>query len=248
MSSTNSKSAPRGNGSTRILQSPNCPWPPVCFLCRPCASVDDLIVSRYAIRGGFRFTSTPKRRLSLATVTSMCSWPWPDSSSSLVCGSRLYLIEGSSSSSRCIDVLILSSSPRLFGSIAYDSTGSGHVSGGNVNGSVLSPRVSLVRVSLSFATAPRSPALISGTFAGVLPCWSCRCPRRSGTSLVLLWTVESALTTPDTTRNIVIRPANGSATVFQTNTDAGDFSSAFRSCSAPLLSRPLNGRSDGEGT
>src|SRR6266849_4424632 len=67
------------------------------------------------MRGGFRFTSTPNRRFSFATVTSMCSCPWPDSSSSLVCGSRLYRIEGSSSSSRCIDVLILSSSPRLVG-------------------------------------------------------------------------------------------------------------------------------------
>ena len=47
MSSTNSKSLPRGSGSTLILQSPNWPWPPVCFLWRPCASVAALIVSRY---------------------------------------------------------------------------------------------------------------------------------------------------------------------------------------------------------
>ncbi len=47
MSSTNSKSEPRGSGSTLILQSPNWPWPPVCFLWRPCASVEPLIVSRY---------------------------------------------------------------------------------------------------------------------------------------------------------------------------------------------------------
>jgi hypothetical protein len=39
MSFSNAKSLPRGSGSTRILQSPNWPWPPVCFLCRPCASV-----------------------------------------------------------------------------------------------------------------------------------------------------------------------------------------------------------------
>ncbi len=31
----NSKPPPRGMGSMRILQSPNWPWPPVCFLCRP---------------------------------------------------------------------------------------------------------------------------------------------------------------------------------------------------------------------
>ena len=53
------------------------------------ASVDALIVSRYGMRGGFRLTSTPNRRFSLATVTSMCTWPWPASSSSLVCGSRV---------------------------------------------------------------------------------------------------------------------------------------------------------------
>ena len=68
MSSTNSKSVPRGSGSTRILQSPNWPWPPVCFLWRPCASVAALIVSRYGMRGSFRFTSTPNRRFSFATV------------------------------------------------------------------------------------------------------------------------------------------------------------------------------------
>ena len=46
MSSTNSKSLPRGSGSNFTLQSPNWPWPPVCFLCRPCASVAAVIVSR----------------------------------------------------------------------------------------------------------------------------------------------------------------------------------------------------------
>ncbi len=50
----------------------------------------------------------------------MCIWPWPASSSSCVCGSRWYLMVLSSSSRRCIAVLILSSSPRLFGSMAYD--------------------------------------------------------------------------------------------------------------------------------
>ena len=89
MSSTNSKSLPRASGSNLTLQSPNWPWPPVCFLCRPCASVAAVIVSRYGIRGSFRLTSTPNRRFSLATVTSMCDCPWPASSSSLVCASRV---------------------------------------------------------------------------------------------------------------------------------------------------------------
>ena len=35
MSFTNWKPVPRGRGSMRILQSPNWPWPPLCFLWRP---------------------------------------------------------------------------------------------------------------------------------------------------------------------------------------------------------------------
>ena len=88
ISSTNWKSSPRGSGATLILQSPNCPCPPVCFLWRPWASVDALMVSRYGILGSLRFTSTPKRRLSLATVTSMCNCPCPESRSCEVWASR----------------------------------------------------------------------------------------------------------------------------------------------------------------
>ena len=46
VSLTNSKSLPLGSGSNFTLQSPNWPWPPVCFLWRPCASTVALIVSR----------------------------------------------------------------------------------------------------------------------------------------------------------------------------------------------------------
>src|SRR5262249_58175021 len=113
--------------------------------------------------------------------------------------------------------------------------------------SLLSPSVSLVSVSLSLATAPRSPALISGTLVCVLPCRSRRWPKRSCVSRVLLAQFESAFNEPDTTRNIVIRPANGSATVFQTNAAAGALSSAARGVSAPSLPMPRNGRSAGDG-
>ncbi len=111
----------------------------------------------------------------------------------------------------------------------------------------MSPSVSLVSVSFSFATAPRSPALISGTVVGVLPCSSMRLPRRSTPSFVLFCTVESDLSAPETTRNIVIRPAKGSAMVFQTNAATGSFSLAARATLAPSLPMPLNGRSAGEG-
>jgi hypothetical protein len=44
-----------------------------------------------------------------------------------------------------------------------------------------------------------------------------------------------------------MRPAKGSAIVFQTKAEAGALSSAFLRISAPALSTPLNGRSAGEG-
>ena len=91
--------------------------------------------------------------------------------------------------------------------------------------------------------------MISGTLVCVFPCSSMRWPSRSGVSLVRFCTVESAFSVPEMTRNIVIRPANGSATVFQTNAAAGEVSAAF---TATLSSDPFavaaNGRSAGEGT
>ena len=133
--------------------------------------------------------------------------------------------------------------------MAYDSTGSGNFSAGNTAGSTLSPSVSLVSVSFSFGTAPRSPARSSGTFVCVLPWSSTTWPRRSGVSRVLLCTVESVFSTPDMTRNIVMRPANGSAIVFQTNADAGPFSENGRSISSPVFGLIIfNGRSAGDGT
>ena len=46
MSSTNSTPAPRAAGSMRMRHTPNCPCPPVCFLCLPSASALPRIVSR----------------------------------------------------------------------------------------------------------------------------------------------------------------------------------------------------------
>ena len=113
-------------------------------------------------------------------------------------------------------MLILSSSPRVLGSIAYESTGSGKPIGAMAS-PPLSASVSLVSVSFSFATAPMSPALSSVTVVGVLPCMTLRWPMRSPVSRVRLWTVVSDLSVPVMTRNRVMRPANGSATVFHTN-------------------------------
>ena len=110
---------------------------------------------------------------------------------------------------------------------------------GNVTPPALSPSVSQVSVSLSLATAPRSPALISGTFVCVLPCSSVTCPSRSWLSRVLLWIVESALIVPVITRNIVMRPAKGSAMVFQTKASGGCLSSAAHATSLPALFTPV---------
>ena len=42
---TNSKPFPLGSGSKRIQQSPNWPWPPVCFLCLPWTLIVLVMVS-----------------------------------------------------------------------------------------------------------------------------------------------------------------------------------------------------------
>ncbi len=113
----------------------------------------------------------------------------------------------------------------------------------------LSASRSLVSDSFSFATAPRSPALISGTVVWFFPCSSTRLPSRSAVSRVTLCTVESDLSVPDITRNIVMRPANGSATVFQTNAASGAESAALSgAASPPSASTTAKSRSAGDGT
>ena len=67
-------------------------------------------------------------------------------------------------------------------------------------------------------------------------------------SLVWLCTVVSALSVPDSTRKSVMRPANGSATVFQTNADTAPPSRAGISISSPSAVFALSGRSAGDGT
>ena len=59
-------------------------------------------------------------------------------------------------------------------------------------------------------------------------------------------TVESDRSVPETTRNSVMRPANGSATVFHTKAAAGPLSVAATVTSSwPFGSLALNGRSAG---
>ena len=103
-------------------------------------------------------------------------------------------------------------------------TGSGNLIAATRNGIDLSARRSLVRVSLSLATAARSPACTSGILRLRLALQQREMAEALGGFRVMFCTVESALTTPVMTRNIVIRPANGSATVFHTNTAAGPLS------------------------
>jgi len=59
--------------------------------------------------------------------------------------------------------------------------------------------------------------------------------------------VVSAFRVPDITRNMVIRPANGSATVFQTKAAYGSDSEAVIATSSPPFSA-FTGRSAGDGT
>ena len=87
----------------------------------------------------------------------------------------------------------------------------------NFTAADFSASTSFVLVSFSLATAPRSPAFSSGTCVWVLPWRAIRWPSRSAESCVKLCTVVSDFSVPDTTRSIVMRPANGSAIVFHTN-------------------------------
>src|ERR1019366_4602133 len=52
----------------RILQSANWPWPPVCFLWRPCPSAGRVIVSRDGTFGGGRMTPAPPLFFLVAAV------------------------------------------------------------------------------------------------------------------------------------------------------------------------------------
>ena len=69
------------------------------------------------MRGSLSFTSTPKRRFNFGDGHLDVRLPWPASSSSLVCGCGVYLM-WDLFLEPCGAVLILSSSPRAFGSIA----------------------------------------------------------------------------------------------------------------------------------
>ena len=70
--------------------------------------------------------------------------------------------------------------------IIFKSAKAGNFIAGNTTSSALSPSVSFVSVSLSLATAPRSPALSSGIVVWAFPCMASRCPNRSAVSRVLL--------------------------------------------------------------
>ena len=113
---------------------------------------------------------------------------------------------------------------------------------------LFSASTSLVRVSFSFATAPRSPAFSSGTCVCVFPCRTSKWPNRSALSRVWLWTLLSCFNVPEITRSIVMRPANGSAMVFQTNAVYGGLSDALIVLASPLSVTAGNSRSIGDGT
>ena len=70
---------------------------------------------------------------ALATTTSMCCWPEPESRNSFVCGSREKRSAKSSSSMRWMAWPMRSSSARVFGSMAKVMEGSGMRTGGIEN-------------------------------------------------------------------------------------------------------------------
>ena len=128
---------------------------------------------------------------------------------------------GSSSCSRCSAVLIFSSSPRDFGSIAYEITGSGNLIGRTRKGiDLVAEQVARQRV-FQFGHGGEIAGVHFGDIGRRLALQQREMAEALGGVARTFCTVESALTTPEMTRNIVMRPANGSAIVFHTNTAAG---------------------------
>ena len=186
----------------RSSVSPNWPWPPVCFLCLPCASARPLIVSRYGTFGAFSSTSTPNLRFSRSTATSMWSWPEPETMISFVCSSRSTCSAVSSSIRRWRPCMTFSSSALLFGCEREGDRGRRIGQRRQRIGCFSSASVSPDAVSLSFATAMMSPAIAAGDLA------SASCPRAEELAEALLRAVAAALSTvespvarPETTRS-----------------------------------------------
>ena len=95
--------------------------------------------------------------------------------------------------------------------------GSGKLDLRILDGRALSPSVSPVSVSFSFATAPMSPACSSGTGIAVLPCMTAKGARAFPDVLrVKFCTVASFFSTPEKTLKKEMCPANGSVMVLKT--------------------------------
>ncbi len=97
--------------------------------------------------------------------------------------------------------------------MANEIAASGIGTGGMTMAPSLVVSVSPVRVSLSLATAPMSPATSFSTGAMSLPCIQFTAPRRSAASRVRLKYAVSGASVPENTRSSEIRPANGSEIV-----------------------------------
>jgi len=101
-------------------------------------------------------------------------------------------------------------------------------------GEALSPSVSPVSVSLSFATAPMSPACSSFTGMAVLPCMQEMCANFSAVLRVKFCSVASFFSTPEYTLKNEIRPAKGSLMVLKTKMESGSESLTLRVAGSPL--------------
>ena len=164
ISSTNSKSVPRGSGSTLILQSPNCPWPPVCFLWRPCASVDGL--DRLAVGDARRLQVDVDSEPPFQLGDRHFDVQLPLSGEQQLLGLRIAAVADRrvfflQPVHRRADLVFVAAALRLDG--VRQNRLREFQRCGTPPDPILSPSVSFVRVSFSFATAPRSPARSSGT-------------------------------------------------------------------------------------
>ena len=215
---TNSNPSPRGNGSMRRKTSPNCPAPPVCFLCRWCPSALDVTVSRYAIDGSAVDTLTPYFCSSSSRTTRRCNSPMPRSTVSFIEATWSRRSVGSSAQNTPSPSLAFCASASVSVLMArpYIGSGKGSDSRRASSCSWSSCRTAPKKTSSARGMAPMSPAVAASTSVCSLPFSFRRWLILSGLRASPTNTCPPRRNVPWWTRKIAMRPRKGSMSTLTT--------------------------------
>ena len=139
----------------------NCPCPPDCLTCRPCASARPVAVSFMATRTGTCSTPTLNRVRNRLSTRSRWAGPVVHSTTCPVAASCSMRSDGSSAASSRNATGIRSSSARVAAATAAGSSASGRAQGVTSSGASGEERVSDVCAVESLVTTTTSPAIAS---------------------------------------------------------------------------------------